>query len=334
MEVAPVEPGLIAEEEAGLATRAAWLYHAGGLTQSQVAERLGCTGVKAHRLIARATRAGLVRVFVEGSIGNCIASEAALSQRYGLRFCRVVPGFNESALDETRLPLRALGIAAAGFLRDALESGRHAVIGVGHGRTLAAAIDYLPRIPATGLKLVSLLGNLPRRVPANPFEVIDRLAEKTAAEAYMMPVPMFARRSADRAVLRAQDGVAEAAALAREATLLILGIGEATLTAFLVVSGVISPHEIEAARRAGAEGEMLGQFFDKNGRPVQTPLHDRNVVEPLAPSAHGLDSGRDVVAVAGGVGKAKAIHAVLQSRLLTGLITDELTARQLVAATP
>lgn len=328
MELMPADPGLLAEEEAGLATRAAWLYHAGGMTQSQVAERLGVTGVKAHRLIARATRAGLVRVFVEGPIGSCIASEIALSQRYGLRTCRVVPGFDERGLDESRLPLRALGIAAAGFLREALEGGRHAVIGVGHGRTLAAAIDYLPRVPTSGLRLVSLLGNLPRRVPANPFEVIDRLADKTGAEAYMMPVPMFARRPTDRAVLRAQDGVAEALALAREASLLVMGIGEATPDAFLVVSGVIGSDELRATRDQGAVGEMLGTFFDAAGRAVRTPLHDRSVAEPLLQKS----PSRDVVAVAGGAGKAPAIHAVLQSRLLSGLITDELTARQLVAA--
>lgn len=324
MEWLPVEPGLMVEEEAGLATRAAWLYHAGGLTQSQVAERLGITSVKAHRLIARATRAGLVRVFVQGPIGNCIASETALSQRYNLRFCRVVPG-----LDETRLPLRALGIAAAGFLRDVLADDRHHIIGVGHGRTLAAAIDYLPRMPAAGLKLVSLLGGLPRRVPANPFEVIDRLAEKTGAEAYMLPVPMFARAESDRAVLRAQAGVAETLALARQASLLVMGIGEASAEAFLVVSGVIAPEEIREVRDAGAQGEMLGNFFDARGGLVRTGLHARNVAEPLL----DVSADREVVAVAGGAGKAAAIHAVLRSGLLTGLITDELTARQLVAAT-
>jgi DNA-binding transcriptional regulator LsrR (DeoR family) len=143
----------------------------------------------------------------------------------------------------------------------------------------------------------------------------------------MIPVPMFARRPEDRAVLREQDGVAEAIALARQASLLIMGIGEATQDAFLVVSGVVGPDELVAARAAGAVGEMLGKFFDQNGREVVTPLHARSVAEPsLTPSP-----SRDVIAVAGGAGKTHAIHAVLRSRLLSGLITDELTARQLVA---
>jgi DNA-binding transcriptional regulator LsrR (DeoR family) len=68
------ETGLHAGEDGGLATRAAWLYHAGGFTQSEVAGKLGVTSAKAHRLIGRATRAGLVRVFVDGPIGDCIAT--------------------------------------------------------------------------------------------------------------------------------------------------------------------------------------------------------------------------------------------------------------------
>ncbi len=321
-----------------MATRAAWLYHAGGFTQSEVAAKLGVTSAKAHRLIGRATRAGLVRVFIDGPIGDCIAHETALIERHGLTLCRVVP-----SLDEPGLPLRALGTAAATFLRDTLERGDHRVIGVGHGRTLAAAVDHLPRVPAPGLQLVSLLGGLPRRNPAHPFEVVDRLAEKTGAEAHLLPVPMFARAAADRDVLRRQTGIAEALALTGEASLLILGIGEATADAFLAHAGAFAAADVRHARDAGAVGEALGYFYDTRGRMIDTPLHARITglslsdlsLSDLSPGRPSADRpSRAVVAVAGGPGKTHAINAVLRSHLLTGLITDELTARQLVAEPP
>lgn len=323
------EPGLPTEEDAALASRAAWLYHAGGLTQSDIAGRLGVTNAKAHRLIGRATRAGLVRVFVEGPIGSCIAAERALSDRHGLELCRVVPN-----IDDSPLPIQALGIAAATYLRDVLERRGYRVIGVGHGRTLAAVIHYLPRMPTGDLRLVSLLGGLPRRVPANPYEVIDRLAEKTGADAWLLPVPMFAASAEDCAVLRRQAGVAEALALADRADLLMLGIGEASPEAFLALAGVIDRDEIEHARGMGAEGEVLGYFYDAHGRLVDTPLHGRVTGHPLDPASRTAAPAREIIAVAGGRGKVPAINAVLQSKLLTGLITDELTARQLVAAIP
>ncbi|MEY9614132.1 DNA-binding transcriptional regulator LsrR (DeoR family) [Bradyrhizobium elkanii] len=47
----------VIDGEASLATRAAWLYFAAGLTQSEVADRLNIQSTKAHRLIARAPAA-------------------------------------------------------------------------------------------------------------------------------------------------------------------------------------------------------------------------------------------------------------------------------------
>lgn len=312
-------PNVLGDEDATLATRAAWFYYAGGLTQSEVAERLGVAPVKAHRLIARATKAGFVRVFVEGPIGGCIELEAALSTRFHLDVCRVVPDVN--APDP---PLRALGMAAASVLRDALERGTHRVIGLGHGRTLAAALDAMPRTPAPEVRFVSLLGGVPRRIASGPFDVIHRAAEKTGADAFLLPVPMIADSARDAEVLRRQRGVAETLALAAEATLAFAGIGAIAEAAYLPMAGMLNATEIGALRAAGAAGEMLGRYFAADGSPITTDLHDR----VIAVHPHGL---RGVIAVAGGAEKTTAIQAVLSSGMLAGLITDEPTARRLVA---
>ena len=79
----------IIDDDASLATRAAWLYFAAGLTQSEVAVRLNIQSTKAHRLIARASREGMIRVFVEGPVAECVALENTLAQRLGLAFCRL-----------------------------------------------------------------------------------------------------------------------------------------------------------------------------------------------------------------------------------------------------
>ena len=166
------------DPEHSLAIRAAWLHYVGGLTQAAVAKRLGIASVKAHRLIARAVAEGAVKVTIDGDIVECVALEAELAARFGLDFCEVAPD-----LDEIGLPIRTLGMAAAGFLRRQIELGTTSVIGLGHGRTLAAMVQYLPRIEAPDLKFVSLLGGLTRNYSANPHDVMHRIAERTAARA-------------------------------------------------------------------------------------------------------------------------------------------------------
>ena len=315
--------GNASDDEVDQASRAAWLYHAGEMTQAEVAAALGVTGAKVHRLLARAAKAGIVRVLVESPIGGCVEAERLLSRRYGLAACRVVPALPEAG----PLPLRALGKAGAAFVRQALEGGPNLVVGVGHGRSLAACMGHLPRIEAPGLRLVSLIGGQPRLRPASSYEVAHRLVERTGAEAWLVPVPFFAGSADDREVLLRQAGVRDALALAREASLCLVGIGEVGGDAFLRQSGAVSAADEATLRRAGAVAEMLGRYFAAAGRLLATPLQARVVAAPL-PLLRG------VTAIAGGPAKDGAILAALRSGALRGLITDEPTASALLSERP
>lgn len=308
------------EDEIGLATRAAWMHYAGGLTQSEVAERLGVTRLKAHRLVARAVRDGLVRVFIDGEVAECAQMEGVLAAAHGLDFCRVVP-----VLDDDPLPIKALGIAGAQYLKSVLERDEDTLIGVGHGRTLAACADNLLRMALRRTRFVSLLGGLTRRYSANPHDVIYRLADRTGAEAYVLPVPFVANTIEDRAVLMAQRGVKEVFDLARRASLLFVGLGAVEKQASLIATGMLDRAEMEQVRRDGGSGEVLGWFFDRAGRPVETEVSRRTLTLDL----DDLRRSR-MVAIAGGVGKVDAIASILASGLLKGLVTDERTARSLV----
>ncbi len=311
--------GAISEDGDSLSVRAAWLHYAGGMTQSAVAKRLGVTNVKAHRLITRANQLGAVKVVIDGDIAGCVALEVELSERFGLDFCEVVPD-----LAEGPLPLRALGVAGARFLQREIETGNNAVIGLGHGRTLAAAVAQLSRLDAHGVRFVSLLGGLTRKFAANPHDVMHRMAERTGAEAYIMPVPFFANTVADREVLLAQRGVGDVIELAERADLKFVGIGTAEPEASLVSTGMIEKAELREVKAQGGVGEMLGHFFDADGRRIETALTARTISAGLG---HRKDTR--IVAIAGGVEKTCAIRSVLMSDCLSGLITDERTATAL-----
>ena len=84
-----------------------------------------------------------MKVYIDGEVSECVELESRIAARYGLDYCEVVPDF-----DAEDLPLKALGIAGAQFLRREIERGEATLIGVGHGRTLAACVEYLPRTSA------------------------------------------------------------------------------------------------------------------------------------------------------------------------------------------
>ena len=308
------------ESDESLAVRAAWLHYIGGFTQAAVAKRLGIPSVKAHRLIARAVAEGVVKVSIDGVIAECANLEVELSTRYGLTYCEVAPD-----IDDDTLALTTLGHAGADFLRREIERGEAPVIGLGHGRTLSAAVHHLPRVATTGVKFVSLLGGLTRNYAANPYDVMHRVAEKTGTQAYVMPVPFFANTAEDREVLLSQRGVNEVFQLAKGASLKVVGIGTVDRQAHLVKTGMLQPEEMEDISARGGVGEVLGHFFDRKGRMLETSVTARTL------SASFSDDGKDrIVAIAGGKVKAASIRAVLHSHRIQGLITDESTARELL----
>lgn len=307
------------EAEMSMAIRAAWLHYAGGHTQAAVAKKLGIPSVKAHRLIARAVAEGAVKVTVEGDIVECVDLEVRLAEKFRLEFCEVAPDLGEEGL-----PLRALGLVGASYLKRELERGEYDVIGLAHGRTLAAAVQLLPRMDTGDQRFVSLLGGLTRNFAANPHEVMHKLAEKTGAPAYMMPVPFFANTVEDREVMLTQRGVSDVFEMANKADLKFVGIGTVEAGAQLVNSGMIEPQEITQIAAAGGRGEMLGHFYNAEGQVMETDLTQRTL-------GARVNDGDCVVAIAGGPGKVEAIAAILRSGQLNGLITDEMTARALLA---
>ena len=306
--------------DANLAARAAWLHYIGGLTQSEVAKKLGLNNLKAHRLINKAQREGLVKFHIEGEISECIELENLICKQFQLDACEVIPEY-----DDDELPLRALGHGGAQFLRREMVSSHNKSIGVGHGRTLAACVDNLPVKGKPDVQFVSLLGGLSRNFSANPHDVIHRLSHRTGATAFVMPVPFLANTHQDLQVLMQQHGITEVLQLARQTDLKIVGIGTNELHSSLVETGMIVTSELDEVVEAGGVGEMLGYFFSDKGEVVESDLSRRTI----SPSIDDLSDTR-IVAIAGGRSKVTAIRSVLKSHLLSGLITDERTARELV----
>lgn len=300
--------------------RAAWLHYGGGYSQTDVAKLLSVTKVKAHRLIARANQDGSVKVSFDGDIAECVSLEMSISKAFDLSYCEVAPDLNEP-----ELPTRALGIAGAGFLSREIANPANKVVGIGNGRTLSACIRSMSSMSPRDTKFVSLMGGLTRNFAANPYDVMHRLAEKTGAEAYLMPVPFFANSSEDRDIILAQRGVPDVMAMATKADLKIVGIGAVGPGAQMVKAGVLTDQEMDDVRGGGGVGELIGHFFDGGGKQIKTPVSDR----VLSVEIDGLREGR-TIAISGGEEKVTAIQAVLKSGFLDGLITDERTAKALL----
>jgi DNA-binding transcriptional regulator LsrR (DeoR family) len=117
-------------------------------------------------------------------------------------------------------------------------------------------------------------------------------------------------------------------ALFDQVTTALVGIGAIEPSKLLAASGnIFGAQELELLRSKGAVGDVLLRFFDLAGKPVVTPLNDR-VVSMQLDQLGRVDRS---IGVAGGARKYAAILGALRGGWINVLITDQFTARRLVA---
>ncbi len=322
------------EPDADIMVRAAWLYHVGGMTQEEVGRRLGLHRTRVVRLLSEARERGLVSVTINHETIRDLAVEDCIVRRYGLDFCLATPAMDfEDAAGEPRLlaaqemiARRAVGGAAANFLKGKLAGGAPVTVGVSWGRTLEQMTLQLSGVQNPQARFVSLMGSLTRNSASNPFEVVQALAARTGGEAHFLPVPFIADSEADRIVLMSQRTVAQALELARSADFYLISVGELRDTAFLRQHGMLSASELRSVRSQGAVADSLGRLFAEDGTEVDHELVRRTL-------AVGFEQlrGRDVVLAAGGLGKVPAIRALLRAGVVKGLVIDGDSASALAA---
>lgn len=312
------EPEISPQDEAA---RAGWLYYVGGLTQDQVAAELGVSRQRAQRLVAKAVADGLVHVRLEHKISSCLDLEQALLAVFGLQIARVAP-----ALPEGLDAAHATAPVAAKILERFLAQPSPLVIAFGTGRALSAMAAEVMRPPHAAHRIVSLISNIAPDGSASFYDVILRMADKLQLPHYPMLVPVITDTLEERALFNALRPVKAVMRLAEKADVTFVGIGQMNGEAPLYKDGFLTRDQLEALQAAGAAGEIVGGVFDAAGRYLDTPT-TRLV------GSFRIPAGREkpVIGIAAGGSKQDAIRAALKGRLINGLVTDETTARALLA---
>ena len=304
------------------AARAGWLYYVAGNTQDQIAGKLGVSRQTAQRLVSLAVSEGLIRVRVDHPIANCLDLATRLKARFALDLVEVVP----SDPDSTSTTL-GIAEAAAAEIERRLRSVAPIVMAVGTGRTLKAAVEQLPPMECPQHKVVSLTGNISPDGSAAFYNVIFNIADTVKARSFPMPLPVIASSAAEREMLHGQPMIQPTLALAAQADVTFVGIGDLGPRAPLYQDGFITEAELKALQKIGAIGEIVGWVFDRDGKMIDGITNDRVASAPLPSREKSL-----VIALAMGDRKLPAILAAASRRLVNGLITDERTAAALLTA--
>lgn len=309
--------GGAAETDAQVQARVAWYYYVGGMTQQEIADRLGLTRLRVNRIVGQARADGLVHIEVRMPLARCVALEERLKLRYSLDDVRVVP-----SIPDPDLLQQAIGEAAGAMLDPLLldEIG----LGVGWGRTLRAAVRTVRAHRFGKAWVTSLMGGLTRGSGTNTFEVATEFARALGSDCYYVAAPIYLPSSESRTALMTHYGLAEVMRRARNGDVALVSAGDLTNRSLLAATHIVQEN-LAALRAAGAIGDLLGTFLDEYGRPVEHELNQR--VMALSPAE--LKSYPASILASGGENKLPIVRAVLNAGYVRRLVTDEQVAERL-----
>jgi DNA-binding transcriptional regulator LsrR (DeoR family) len=305
------------ERDVELMTRVASQYYLEGMTQEAVARSLRLSRPKVGRLLERARRVGIVEITVNVPPDLGLQVEADLISEFGLD--RVLLVHDQSDESGQRA---SVARAAAGFLKRQLGDGD--LVALGMGRNVGAVPDFVGTLPARTATFVSAIGGSPLvDTGVNPNEICRRLAEAFGGSAQVLYAPAYAETPEMREAFMSHEGVRDVLERARAAGVALIGIGDARDDSAVVRMGCFSVSEMRRLRDHGAVGDILGSFFDADGRAVVEGMGDRVVAIDRA----DLERIPCVVAVSSERDKGDAILGALRSGMVNVLVTTLATAR-------
>jgi DNA-binding transcriptional regulator LsrR (DeoR family) len=303
------------------AARAGWLYFIGGHTQDEIAKILQVSRASAQRLVSLCLVERLITFRLEHPIASCMELAAQLKNRFDLVHCDVVP-------TDPAAPFATAGIAerCANLLELTLRSETPVIIALGTGRAVRAAVERVSPIDRPEHQIVSLVGNILADGSASFFDTVGRLADRTGARHYPMPLPFLMQTQDERDRMVRMDAITKVKAVAEKADLKLIGIGQMDQKSQMHVDGFVTREELTEMMRLGAVGEITGWAYDADGRVIKAGTNRRLTSIPPDVPARAM-----TIAAALGPAKTPAIRAALAGRLINGLITDEATARAAMA---
>ena len=214
--------------------------------------------------------------------------------------------------------LSELGKAASVYIKTCIRNG--SIIALTGGTTIKEVVSNTSKtINFKDVLIVPARGGLGRNVETQANTLVEDFAKKINANYRFMHVPDNLSDEATKTLIKEKD-VSETIEKVRNADIIIFGIGRAEIMA---VKRGCSAKEVEDIVHRGAVGEAFGCYFDIDGNVIfSSPI--------IGIKNSEIGKIKNVIAVAAGKDKAKAIIAVGKQVGSAVIITDEGAAIEII----
>lgn len=300
------------------ASRASWYYYKTGMTQGEIAKRLGINRARVINILNEARNNGTVTVHVKGEDAELMELEEQLKEKWGLRDVFLTPEVSPEQIKND------LSMAGAQYLEMTIVEV--SLIALGWGETVSGITRNLGRLIPESTSFVTLCGGVMHYLSERTMDSVGTPLSGFQYPFHVIPTPLMVGSIELRDKMIDEPEVQQVMEMAKLADIAMVGIGSLMPSTEFGRFGYKSQKELDLLKKRGVVGEMHGEYFNAEGEPLELEHHQRLISIRL----DSLRNMKHVVGVAGGKEKIEAIKAALKGGFIHSLISDEMTARTLL----
>lgn len=304
--------------ENNLIYKVTWFYYADNMTQKQIAEHLGISRMKVVKLLNQAKNDGIIKFKMNSDAKAHINLERKLMEKFNLEDVFIVPSTPSNVNDN-------IAKGAAQYIEEKVEA--NAFINIGYGDTVFRTINHLINSLEKPISLVTLSGGVSNYTSAIVSGTRKRTLTSITPNIHILPAPLLASSEEVANIFLKEKSVKNIMNMSQLSSMSIVGIGSVSNNATIFKYNIANDNDLTLLEMQGAVGDILSQFYDKNGKIVKCDLHKKLIGIKL----DNLKASQKTIGVAGGEEKVQAIYSALVGGYLNVLITDEDTANSLIS---
>lgn len=300
------------QEKWSILATVANLYYNSEMTQNEIADRMYTSRSKISRMLKEARELGIVEISIKEPWERDLDLENKIRQMYGIETIRVVVS-REGTQDQivNRLP------EVSAYYLDSIVK-QNMVVGISWGNTLYHVVKYIDannkkNIPIT---VVPIMGaSNVKRPERDSMDLAKDLAFAYGGTYQYIYAPLFVKSKELKESLIQDDTIEKPLQLAKNADVILTSVGSIEYKTW---ENYLGENTFQVLGKKGAIGHIGGHFYDIDGREIKTSLSDRMI----GIGYEDLKKCKNVICIAHGEAKAKAVAGALRGGLINTLIID------------
>lgn len=292
------------------------LYYNRGLSQTEIAKKTYISRSSVCRLLKLARDKNIVRITIDNTkISKCVQLEKIYKEMFGLNEAIIVLDNNQNSITKQVSD-------ASAFYIDGFVKG-DTVIAISRGNSMKNLVRAIEPKRNVSVKVVQLIGlmNNPEKND-DEMDIAKVFANAYGGDYYNLYSPFVIEDEKVKQIFNKYAAVEKTLKMAEKANVVITSIGAYSVDDKHIISNsYLSNKEKNELIEKGAVGLICGNYFDINGKLIKTSI-DKDII--------GLDFNKiiekEVIGIAYGKDKIKPILGALRGGFLNTLITDQITA--------